>query len=61
MNAMKHGERSADRIAARRELRQALQELPECENEEASVIDTVALAQNWTGRVIDELRALMHG
>ena len=62
VNAMKHGERSAQRRAAWRELNAALRAMSQYDRKQASAVDGIASAisdapdETWVRRIANELR-----
>jgi hypothetical protein len=57
MNALKHGERSAENIAARRELGAMLRIMRNLERDETPTIDCLTPVQIWLDRIATELNA----
>jgi hypothetical protein len=55
MNGLKHGERSAERIATRRELIAALRALRNCDHGQTGILDGMTQADVWVYRIADEL------
>ena len=55
MNALRHGERTAERIAARHELNEALRQLREDDRQQAGMVQGLERPGRWLDRIAGEL------